>query len=653
MYVGYTYDVTKSGDFFTKRLRPTSLRYPSATMINFTYGTAGSVDDLLNRFKTVQNGSTNIVDYTDMGIATPAIVKYPVPNLTSDYTGTGALDRFGRITDHAWKNASGTAVVQVKHGYDRVGNRLYREDVAATSAGKSFDELYAYDGMNQLIDMQRGKLNATKNGLTTKNGQENFAFDATGNWSTYKQDATGAGFTLTQPRTHNKANEIVTIAGASTYTASDANGNMTKCVKPNNWSAAFTLVYDAWNRLVIVKDSETTVATYGYNGLNHRVKKVVGSETRLFYFNRGWQCLEEYVGSTCDARYVWGLRYVDDLVTYRKGSTDYYSVADPNWNVVALTNTSGVVQERYTYAVFGKVNCFDAAFTTRATSSCSITRTFTGQVLDNETGLMLYRNRVYHPTLGRFVQRDPIGYSAGDVSLYRYVNNMPCIYMDIFGQDISCNDEDEEEFDGHYCGCSASYADIINLTIETIQPCDCKGLLHNALNDLAENDLLIQAMKCNVNIQCSDNCTSSRQPIDAITSQSSDGYIHICIKNGSDMFPQDSDPQKNFNGLLIHELIHVKQYLRNKGACKNTPYGKLPPPTNLRGEGEILTERQRIARCNECEKAEKPAYRAQAEYLFPCNDADTKKKRNDFINNGLKVSCGHVCKYKGCGRDFR
>jgi len=46
------------------------------------------VDDLLNRFKTVQNGSTNIVDYTNMGVATPAIVKYPVPNLTLDYTAT-------------------------------------------------------------------------------------------------------------------------------------------------------------------------------------------------------------------------------------------------------------------------------------------------------------------------------------------------------------------------------------------------------------------------------------------------------------------------------------------------------------------------------------------------------------------------------------
>jgi RHS repeat-associated protein len=98
-----------------------------------------------------------------------------------------------------------------------------------------------------------------------------------------------------------------------------------------------------------------------------------------------------------------------------------------------MTNASGVAQERYTYSTFGKLNVFDAAFNVRTASACSITRTFTGQVRDNETGLMLYRNRVYHPTLGRFVQRDPIGYAAGDVNLVRYVKNQTLIFLDEFG----------------------------------------------------------------------------------------------------------------------------------------------------------------------------------------------------------------------------
>ncbi|MDR1382953.1 MAG: hypothetical protein LBJ67_03770 [Planctomycetaceae bacterium] len=37
LYVGYTYDTTKSGDCFIKCLRPTTLRYPSNTTINYVY----------------------------------------------------------------------------------------------------------------------------------------------------------------------------------------------------------------------------------------------------------------------------------------------------------------------------------------------------------------------------------------------------------------------------------------------------------------------------------------------------------------------------------------------------------------------------------------------------------------------------------------
>ncbi|MDR1382702.1 MAG: RHS repeat-associated core domain-containing protein, partial [Planctomycetaceae bacterium] len=240
-------------------------------------------------------------------------------------------------------------------------------------------------------------------------------------------------FELNQPRTHSKANEILTVAGSSSYVSSDKNGNMMKVPKPDNWSAAYDLVYDAWNRLVTVKSGSTVVASYAYDGTNRRIKKIVGSETRLFYFNRQWQCLEEYVGSTCDIRYVWGLRYIDDLVTYRKGSTDYYVLQDVNWNVVGLTNVSGAIQERYSYSSFGKLNVFDASFTPKPASSLGMTRIFTGQVLDNETGLMLYRNRVYHPTLGRFIQRYPIGYDAGDVNIYRYVRNRSILYTDTWG----------------------------------------------------------------------------------------------------------------------------------------------------------------------------------------------------------------------------
>ncbi len=222
-YIGCTYDATLSNGYFTKRLRPSTTKYPGGKTLTYVYGIANSNDDLLSRYTAIKDGTTEVVQYVDNGISTPVKVTYSQPGLTLDYTASTALDRFGRIIDHAWKKGT-TDVVRIKHGYDRVGNRFYRED----GVGTNFSEVYAYDGVNQLVDMQRGVINSTKTGVATKKGQESFVFDATGNWQTYKQDATGGGFTLSQTRTHNKANELLTIANSNSYVASDKNGNMTK-----------------------------------------------------------------------------------------------------------------------------------------------------------------------------------------------------------------------------------------------------------------------------------------------------------------------------------------------------------------------------------------------------------------------------------------
>ena len=204
--------------------------------------------------------------------------------------------------------------------------------------------------------------------------------------------------------------------------------------------------YDAWNRLIEVRNtSDSLLATYSYNGLNQRIKKIVGSETRLFYFNQDWQCLEERVGSTVAQTYTWGLRYIDDLICRDKSTERLYSLADPNWNVVALSNTSGTVQERMAYSAFGKEVWLNASFVSKASSGYVWNRTFTGQVLD-ETSLMLYRNRYYHTGLGRFVQRDPIGYGGRDTSLYRYVFNQPRGRTDARGTDIIVGHERPNPF---------------------------------------------------------------------------------------------------------------------------------------------------------------------------------------------------------------
>jgi RHS repeat-associated protein len=48
------------------------------------------------------------------------------------------------------------------------------------------------------------------------------------------------------------------------------------------------------------------------------------------------------------------------------------------------------------------------------------------------------RHRDYAPTLGRFIERDPIGFEAGDNNWYRFVANRPPLHVDPKG--LACGD---------------------------------------------------------------------------------------------------------------------------------------------------------------------------------------------------------------------
>jgi len=78
-YIGYTYDVTKSGGNFTKRLRLSTMKYPSGKTLTYAYGTSGSNDDLLSRLTEIKDGATSLVQYVHNGIETPMKTTYTQP----------------------------------------------------------------------------------------------------------------------------------------------------------------------------------------------------------------------------------------------------------------------------------------------------------------------------------------------------------------------------------------------------------------------------------------------------------------------------------------------------------------------------------------------------------------------------------------------
>jgi RHS repeat-associated protein len=98
---------------------------------------------------------------------------------------------------------------------------------------------------------------------------------------------------------------------------------------------------------------------------------------------------------------------------------------------------------------FGTPTFKDASGTTLAGTSTGTRFLSTGREWLEALNLYDYRNRTYSAELGRFSETDPIRFNAGDVNLYRYVDNSVVNFRDNFGltkggkQDIRCEGFDK------------------------------------------------------------------------------------------------------------------------------------------------------------------------------------------------------------------
>lgn len=382
-----------------------SMGYPDGTRLEYHY----TLDKLLQEVRAGESAEP-VVRYKYDGAG--SIVQLARENSTlTDFE----YDYDAKIIQITDKGPDLNEMGLLGYAYDKTGNPTHIINYAGENI---YQNQYEYDAVSQLIGVDRIQdLKGIEN--RTAPSQLKYEFDKAGNRIQIYDDGEVTSYDVGQLNTYK-------TAGTHT-TQYDGNGNLSSI-------EGIEFSYDALNRLVSVSGEQLN-ARFVYDGKNRVVMRNFNGEITFNTFSK-WNLIEERDSKgNQKAKYLFGQR-TDKMVALINKYGTFYPHYDALGNVMMLTGEDGKLVESYHYAPFGKVNIRNAQGEALTDSAVENRWFFTGREWLSQVGVYDFRNRVYSPTLGRFLQTDPIRFNAGDMNLYRYVFNNPVRFNDPYGLQV-------------------------------------------------------------------------------------------------------------------------------------------------------------------------------------------------------------------------
>ena len=322
-------------------------------------------------------------------------------------------DIMNRVTNIAWRTASGTRIGGFAYRYDALGRIVSR---AHDLGGASFDRDYAYDDMDRLAS----------------DGGTAYAYDAAGNRMTRTENGETITYTLgigDRLASYGRAGAPRAPQSAEGAYIHDIAGNVTRIERDGK--PTLDLTWNSQYQLVSVATNGVFAEGYTYDALSRRVSTTTLEGTTRHVYDDNWQVIADIdENGNVVASYTWG-EGIDKLLAVTVGGATYYALTDIQGTVWGYVDSQNNVVARWQYDAWGNVVGEEVA--PSATALTSLRYRFQCREWSAATGLINFRLRWYDSETGRWLSKDPIGLSGG-LNLYAFCGSEVVNNVDPYGQ---------------------------------------------------------------------------------------------------------------------------------------------------------------------------------------------------------------------------